>query len=125
MSFAKRFLPPIPAGHQLFDNCEVAGIQHRQENAAAFIKGSNPELELVREPRNKFDPNAVAVYGISKGWLLRKRRHLGYLPKENAAKAVQSGFFEEMTARLRRVYLGDNGFTAIELDVTAPKERMK
>lgn len=48
--------------------------------------GPNPILKLVREPRNKYDPNAVSVRN--------KGRHIGYLSRQTAetvSKYLDSG----------------------------------
>jgi len=52
----------------------LAGVSFRRENfqQAALVPGDL--LTLKREPENKFDPNAIAVY---KGAL-----HIGYVPSE-------------------------------------------
>lgn len=125
MAVSKRFLPPIPEGHQLFDGFEVSGMQHRLPAAIAFIKGKDHQLKLVREPRNKFDPNAIAVYGISKGLFFGKERHIGYVPAESAARIVASGLLSVLKPRLRNIYLSDRNFALVEMDISGPKTHIK
>jgi hypothetical protein len=51
----------------------IVGMEHRKATDFVATLGSGAEAVLVREPRNPFDPCAVAV------WI--GRRHVGYVPK--------------------------------------------
>lgn len=58
----------------------LVGMKHR--GAEDFVKNLPPDepLTLVREPGNKYDPNAVQVWA--------RGRHVGYVPKtQNAVLA--------------------------------------
>lgn len=67
MAISKRFLPPIPKGSKILSGgIDVAGIHHRKGDAIAFLKGKDHMLEIHLEPKNQFDPNAIAVIGITK-----------------------------------------------------------
>ncbi len=54
----------------------VAGLQHRLVTAQspAFAPGST--LQLIPDPNNEYDPNAVAVYDAS------GRLHVGFVPRD-------------------------------------------
>lgn len=52
----------------------VAGTSHHQREMAGMRP--NDQIELIREPDNKFDPNAIKVV-----WQFR---HVGYIPAEIA-----------------------------------------
>src|SRR5438105_3118824 len=68
MEVSLRFLPPIPDGMGILEgDLEVAGVTHRIENAVAFAKRQDQCLELVRDPDNPHDPNAIKVIGVSRG----------------------------------------------------------
>jgi HIRAN domain len=58
-------------------NYSIVGMNHRKSEA--FVAALKPGIEvtLVREPENKFDKNAVAVWidGV----------HVGYIPKNQNA----------------------------------------
>ena len=62
-------------------NYSIVGMNHRK--AEAFVAALKPgvKVKLVREPDNKFDKNAVAV------WI--DDVHVGYIPKnQNVALAA-------------------------------------
>ena len=122
MPISKRFLPPIPKGHRIFcGDVEVVGIQHHQHGAISFIKGKDHEIVLELEPRNKFDPNAIIVYGITKGFFGRKVNKVGYIPAEVSKIIAEQSMFTQLAPRLRNLYMNDDGFCAIRLDLIGPK----
>ena len=55
------------------ETTSVAGVTFRRDQVAEAIKRKNPQVELVPEPENKYDSNAVRV---EIGGL-----HVGYLPR--------------------------------------------
>lgn len=57
-------------------NTKLAGSSFRQDNIKKLIPGQR--LQLVREPKNQYDPNALAVFNESD--------QVGYINKELAAK---------------------------------------
>jgi hypothetical protein len=61
----------------------VAGISYRQDalQGRAFAPGE--PIQLVPEPNNPYDRNAVAV------WDTNRRRHIGYVPKDLAPTVGQ------------------------------------
>ena len=122
MPISQRFLPPIPKGYKiLFGGVDVAGIQHCREDAVAFVKGKDPRLELALEPKNNYDPNAIVVFGITKGFFGTKRRKIGYIPGYLAKMIADQSAFSAVSPRLRHLRLSDDGFCAIELDLLSPK----
>jgi len=68
----------------------VAGFarpEYRRQSEA-FMRGADWRLELVRDPGNRYDPNAVKVMGV---WRDRHtgetlRAQIGWIPRERAAK---------------------------------------
>lgn len=114
----KSFLPPMPTGYQIFaKNLPVAGIQHRKDEALKFAKSSNQELNLQREPSNEFDSNAIKLIGLSGS----NQYFIGYLPKELSAQIIGTGMFENVKARLGRIYISNNDFLDIQYQVIGPK----
>lgn len=53
-------------------------IGDAQKNIQDFVKGNTGICDLVREPQNPHDPNAIRVETQGK--------YLGYIPKDVAAK---------------------------------------
>jgi hypothetical protein len=74
----------------------LAGYQyHRAEGVWPFLRVGEA-LQLVREPGNPYDPNAIAIYF--------KNDRLGYVPrKENRALAVMLERGEQMQAHVIRL----------------------
>ena len=64
----------------------VAGISYRVDAATAFVFGSNHRIELERAPTNHMDGNAIKVIGVWQDRGMSRREHLGYVPKDTAAK---------------------------------------
>ncbi len=121
MPISQRFLPPIPKGHRIFcGDVEVAGIKHHRDEAIAFIKGKDHEIVLELEPRNKFDPNAIIVFGTIKGFFGRKVKKVGYIPAEISKIIAEQSAFSQITPRLRNIYMSDDGFCTIRLDLIGP-----
>jgi hypothetical protein len=60
-------------------------LHYHIEAAVSFASRSQQSVDLVPEPRNKHDPNAIMVMGISKGWFFWRKHFLGYMPKETCA----------------------------------------
>lgn len=76
-----------PPGYSAeYRHIQVAGTSHRKGDVITFIRGDKRRLQLVKEPHNKFDENAIAVYGECLFRGKPFRAHLGYLPKEVAAE---------------------------------------
>ena len=122
MPISQRFLPPIAKGHRIFyGDVEVVGIQHHRDEAISFIKGKDHEIVLELEPRNKFDPNAIIVFGTNKGFFGRKTKKVGYIPAEVSKTIAEQSMFSQIAPRLRNIYMSDDGFCNIKLDLIGPK----
>lgn len=124
MTIKLKFDPPIPDGMRIMENyTEVAGVQHRMGNVLAFARRSQHRLELEREPRNRHDPNAIKVIGISRGWFFWRRDFLGYVPAEIAAQIAKEAKWDVIVARLRGVWAGGyhKDVVYIRFDILEPK----
>lgn len=116
------FLPPIPAGYQIFEkNLPVAGIQFRKIDAISFAKSSGQELGLERQSNNEHDPNAIKLIGISGS----TRYFIGSLPKELSKQIILTGLYESVKPRLVRIYIGQNDFLDIQYQIIGPKTEKK
>ena len=115
----------IPEGLQIFEErLDVAGIQHRKNEAVKFVSSKSQWLEFERDKKNKFDINAIKIQGCSKSFLGTKKRFIGFLPSEVAAQVVSFGL-EECQPRLLKTYLGDSGFVEVKFQVLGPKGKKK
>lgn len=105
---------------------KVAGVQHHLEDALAFAKavqgaernGTFYGAELKPEPTNKFDHNAIAVYGV----VGRQRWHIGYLDAFTAEEVtndlVKNGL--AIACQLYSIYVGENDYMDVTVIVLAP-----
>ena len=91
----------------------LAGLRH--SDGGDVLRGLQPgdRLELVREPQNPYDPNAVRVE-----WRGVK---LGYVPRrDNAAVARQMDRGAALEARLASLRENRNRSVRLEFEVVAP-----
>lgn len=113
---------PIPKGYRIWkDRLEVAGLSHRKRDAAWLASRPKAWIEIEREPRNKFDSNAIRVYGCAKGLLGIKRKFIGYVPAEVSAEISEKDAWSEIEPRLTRTFTGDNGYLEIKFPVLIRK----
>jgi hypothetical protein len=91
------------------------------------LKPKESTLELVREPTNPVDENAIAVFGKPNSNAVRL--HIGYLPSDLAGDiAAEYSSDLPMEPELRRVGIieGENAcFMAINVIVPSAQERKK
>lgn len=113
----------IPAGFQIYDELEVAGIQHRRDVAATFVNQTNQWLEFEGEPLNKFDEYAIKVLGCYQHNNEIIKLHVGYVPA-NIAKQINTFSINECVPRLAKTYIGESGYVEIEFQVLGPKGRL-
>ena len=91
----------------------LAGFRHYDGARVLRELKAGDRLELVREPRNPYDANAVRVE-----WQGVK---LGYVPRrDNAAVARQMDHGVALEARLAEVRENRNRSVRFELEVVAP-----
>jgi hypothetical protein len=99
-----------PARRILLQESPLAGYQyHRGPGIWPFLRPGEP-LILRREPANRHDPNAIAV------WF--RNDHLGYVPRrENKTLAQMMDRGEELEARIVRLLDDDNPWRRIRFRV--------
>jgi hypothetical protein len=113
---------PLPAGYRIFfEIAEIRGVHLRRGAARAFCRARSPRLSWQREPRNRHDPNAIAVFGTWAGWFGRKSRQLGYVDRELAAILADADL-STVLPRLHKTYVGRGGFVEITFQVIGPSE---
>jgi hypothetical protein len=121
---AKVFLPPIPAGLQIYmPGIMLAGIKFHKRVALAFAHSRDQTIELQREADNSHDPNAIQVIGVCS----RGRELVGYVPKTDAAFIARSGMFAELQPRIDRMYVSfynaNDPYLEIRFQIIGPKGR--
>jgi hypothetical protein len=123
MAIKMRFDPEVPEGMQVWANWEeVKGTKHYLSATAAFAKGKDRDLRLIPEPANRFDPNAIAIFAIYKGWFLRHQRIIGYVAAPVAAAIAERGDLPALRPRLRSIWWGGHhrDFIVVNFDILEP-----
>lgn len=105
---------PWPAAAQdvrfLVQRSPLAGFRHHEAAAVWGELAVGDRLDLVREPANPHDANAVRVE-----W---RGRMLGYVPRaQNTALAWAMDRGEPVTARIARLGVAGNSRRILEFDV--------
>jgi hypothetical protein len=113
---------PVPPGHAIIErDLSVAGLAHHKVHAARFCEGQNQAVELVPDPQNAHDANAIQVWGT---WTDIDGAHgelLGFVWREEAAKIARAGIVGAIQGRLYKTFLEDD-YVSIRFQITAPKE---
>ena len=95
-------ITPTGTSTRIATNIPVAGVSFRMESVMNFCYGYKRNIVLVAEPKNKYDPNAIAVHGTFRDKEgLPFSTHIGYVPKGLAAKLNADG----VRAQLKIIYL--------------------
>lgn len=114
MSAANYHLDDIPDGFQIFEErLSVAGLAHRREAAADFVRGRELSLDFERETGNAYDANAIRVIGCKKWLFGTKRYFIGYIPANVSKLIVEGGYFERIRPRLLKTWMGDTGYVEV------------
>lgn len=100
-------------GRILLQSSLTAGLAHHDAKAVWEELAAGDDLELVREPDNPHDANAVKV--------LWRGRMLGYLPRnDNADIARQLDRGQAVQARIRTLARYRNHRRRLEIDLFVP-----
>ncbi len=103
---------PQPSVKLLVQSSPLAGFRHHEAASVWSEVRVGDALDLVREPQNPHDANAVRVQ-----W---HGRMLGYVPRaENAALAWAMDRGERVSARISRLGVARNGRRQLEFEVYA------
>ncbi len=114
-----------PDGLQIYESyIEPAGAYWKNPDVLTFISGGQKlSLELEREPRNQYDPNAIKIMGVVRAWVFKRRYHIGYIPADMAKKLVVGRFWPKVAAQLRMVEARE--YTHVKFDLLGPVGRKK
>lgn len=127
MKQKRTFLPPIPAGYQIYArHVEVAGVHHRKKAALLFAEHEEVGLRLRVEPDNPAEPNALMVLGVVPrldGGEGTDGIHIGYVPREVTARIRAGHLFGVIEPRLTKIYVSDTDFIEIVFQILGPKDR--
>ena len=113
----------------------IAGVQHKMAEVRAFGKavinaearGMRYGVEVVPQPNNPHDRNAIEVIGFCNvkgviGGTKTERWSIGFLPRDLAAELsrdlVSQGV--PIAAELYSIYTSDDGYLDIKIIVLAP-----
>lgn len=117
LAIAACAVPPLRAAEAVIvvQRSPLAGYRHYEGHVVLHDMRPGDRLELVREPDNPYDSNAVRVE-----WRGVK---LGYVPRrDNAAVARQMDRGNALEARLAALRENRNRSVRIEFEVVAPLE---
>lgn len=104
--------PQTEPSRILIQESPLAGFQYHQGETAWFHLRPGQPLHLVREPYNRHDPRAVAVY-----W---RETKLGYVPRtENTAVAQLLDRGQTLEARIVALKQDPNPWRRLRFAVTA------
>lgn len=108
----------IPDGYQIFESAlEVMGVQYRKEAAIAFAKKMEGSwLEFEKDDDNEHDKNAIKLIGCNSA----ERYLLGYAPRETSRLIIEGGFWGQVSPRLYKTYVDDDGYVEIFFQVIGP-----
>jgi hypothetical protein len=84
---------------------KVKGTQFRLTDIIPFSKKDDVWLECEHEPNNKYDKNAIKLFGCSKGFFSISKYFLGYVPKEISEELIVKGLLDHTLPRLRRIWV--------------------
>ena len=109
--------PPAGAGEAIVSlmvrNSPLAGFRYNEGRLVWEVMRTGDALTLVREPDNRFDPEAIRLE-----WNGRK---IGYVPRqENAALARQLDAGNTVEARIIELSKRRNGRHQIGYDILIP-----
>lgn len=100
----------LTARRFLIQQCPLAGFQYHEGEALWSQLSAGNRLELVREPANPFDANAIRI-----DWNGRK---LGYIPRiQNQASARLLDEGTRLEARISRLEKYGNPWARMEVEV--------
>jgi hypothetical protein len=109
---------------------KVAGIHHRKRDVGIWVQaarlaerdGRYYGIELLPEPANPHDPNAIKVVGLADLDGKRLAWHIGYLPRY-VAKDISTDLLAcdvPIAGELWSIYEGTDNFVDVNVIVLAP-----
>ena len=120
MSEDMRFKIPIPKGYRIYYGIDVAGVSRRLDALSRVLKKGSVTFELMPEPENKHDKNAVMVQAKRNGFFGMKTELIGYVPKDQGNIAFCVRVTGKRTSfRVRRAAYQTNQELLIRLKLLA------
>ncbi|PHR57266.1 MAG: hypothetical protein COA44_06090 [Arcobacter sp.] len=103
----------IPEGYEVYEDDDffIQGVTYRMDACVKWATGENLELSFKREPNNKHDDNAIAIYGKSS----TGKRRLGYVAAEIADELVYKELDDKIKPRLLSVEIKEAPFINYEI----------
>lgn len=112
---------PNPEGMELYSkDVAIAGVYYRHEPCLRFVEGKKRRIELVADPMNCSDKNAIAVFGRFLEGSTKRRFHLGYLPRDEALRVASDGIMNSLKARLSHARVRRDDRLVIWIDLFLP-----
>jgi len=107
----------IPKGYVVYedDSFFVQGVTFRFEACVTWAQGEGHKISFKREPNNKHDSNAIAIFGKSS----TGRRKLGYVAADIADDLVYKELDKKMKVRLLSVAIKEAPFIEFEILVNS------
>lgn len=110
---------PKPEGYVYYaSDLTVSGTSIRRKECKKFLllKGVK-HFSLIREPKNKYDRNAIAFYCDN--------LMLGYVDKDTAAQIAADGIFDELIVYPKTLYVTRTGWLMIDYALLKPGVRFQ
>jgi hypothetical protein len=105
----------------LFDRLEIAGINYRFNNAKKIFTNEDVYIVFEKEPNNKYDKNAIAIYGVNEN----KKEHIGYVDKETARFIAENNLYDFVAPNLKFIMIGYKKVLISDYQILIKKEKMK
>ena len=127
MTDTYRFGIEIPNGYRIYyHEFQVAGVSFKKEALSRVIKKGSVRFELMPEPDNGYDKNAIKVQVKRKSFLFgTKVDHIGYVPKDLAADIAKLESKFELVPRPKNLWIGDRGGVTLTMDILGDKKQFK
>lgn len=116
-----RFKVPIPKGYRIYYGIDVAGVSHYIDALDKALSKKTVTFELMPEPDNSHDKNAVMVLAKWKGFFGMKSALLGYVPKKVAADITRLNGEFVLLPRPVSAWFGDRGGARLTIDILGSK----
>ncbi len=89
----------------------IAGVTFRRDSCEWWVNGNNLSLSFRREPNNKYDDNAIAIYGKND----QGSKKIGYVEADIADDIVSNDLVKKIIPRLLSIRVGEAHFIEYEI----------
>jgi hypothetical protein len=105
----------------LFDRLPIAGIYYRFKNAKKIFINENVYIIFKRESNNKYDSNAIAIYGANE----KRKEHIGYVDSGTAKFIIENNLYDFVAPNLTFIMIGYKKVLVTDYQILIKKEKMK